>query len=59
MHFARSGKERVARTELNALAFDRKPTASGSDDIEFVARVWLLQVSSLGRVNLDCQGAMA
>jgi len=59
MHLACGGKKRVTRTELNTPAFDKKPAAPSSDDIKFVAGVRLLQISALGRVNLDCQSAVA
>ena len=59
MHLARSGKKRIAGTELKALAFDKKPAATGDDDVEFITRVRLLQICTFGRVDLDRQRAMA
>src|ERR1700731_1583661 len=55
----RRRKECVTGAKLNALAFDRKPAATGCDNVEFVSGVRLLHVSTFGGINFDRQGAMA
>src|ERR1051326_5123755 len=59
MHFTRRGKKRVTGAKLKALAFHRKPASTSYNNVKLIARMRLLQINALGRVDLNRQGAVA
>src|SRR6185437_2728905 len=58
VHLTGGGKEQVSGCELHALIAVDEPSAAGGNNIEFVARMRLLQVIDARRINLHVHGAM-